>query len=268
LKRRTLTIALAGILALVGVVAVLAYARNANNRAVAGLQAETVLAAKKSIPADTPLASAQQQGLLTTEKVPVASLGTTQPVHSVTAAYAHLVTSANVAAGQLVLQNMLESASAFSADTGASGASTQLQPPSGKVAVTVLLCASEAVADYLVPDSQVIIYATIPTSASSGIAQQCGVSHAAEPQGDANTQEVMGNITVLSVTAAQSSSSSPSTGSSSSSAVADPVSSQLAAGVVAVTFAVDPGQQAENLIEAAQLYVLYLALEPAAAGAN
>ena len=50
MKRRTLTIALAGMLALLGAVAVLAYARQANNRAIAGMKAETVLWATHAIP--------------------------------------------------------------------------------------------------------------------------------------------------------------------------------------------------------------------------
>ena len=48
-----LTITLAAVLGLLGVVAVVAYAHQANQRAVAGLKAETVLVAKFAIPAGT-----------------------------------------------------------------------------------------------------------------------------------------------------------------------------------------------------------------------
>jgi pilus assembly protein CpaB len=261
LTRRTLIIALAGLLALLGVVGVFAYARNANNRAVAGLKAETVLAAKGPITAGTSLETAQQHDQLTSEKVPVDSLST-DPVRSVTGDDADLVVSANVASGQVLLQNMLTSSSTLAA--GQSNPS--LQVPAGMVAITVQLCASEAVANYLTAGSKVIVYATIPYSSSSGISQQCGVSHGGVPPAAAYTAQVMANTTVLSVTAAQPSSSSTSTGSGNSSAVTDPVTTQLSGGAVAVTLAVDPGTQAEALIQAAQLYLLYLALEPT--GAN
>ncbi len=61
MKRRTLTVALAGLLALLGVVAVLAYARQANTRALEGMKAETVLAAKSAIRAGTSLASREER---------------------------------------------------------------------------------------------------------------------------------------------------------------------------------------------------------------
>jgi pilus assembly protein CpaB len=252
LRRRTLTVALAGILALLGAVAVLAYVRQANIRAVDGLKAETVLAATSAIRAGTSLATAQSENLLKSEKVPVASLST-EPVHSVTAANAHLVISSNVAPGQLLLQNMLASSATVAA-------SPTIPIPQGKVAVTVQMCAAEAVANYLTAGSHVSVYASFPTTPKVNVTRTCDASHVGVPPGGASTTLVLPDVLVLSVTHALPSSLSTSSGSSS--AVADPVGSALSLNAVAVTFAVTP-DQAGKLIEVAQLELPYLALLPA-----
>ena len=59
MKRRTLTIGLAVLLAVLGTAAVLAYVRQANNRALEGVQAVTVLVAGKVIPSGTSASAAQ-----------------------------------------------------------------------------------------------------------------------------------------------------------------------------------------------------------------
>jgi len=61
-KRRVLAVALAVLLALIGIVAVLAYVHKANERAIAGLKAVTVLAASQRIPAGTSASAAQSAG--------------------------------------------------------------------------------------------------------------------------------------------------------------------------------------------------------------
>ncbi len=258
MRTRLLTITLAAVLALLGVVAILAYVRQANERAVNGLKAETVMVAAGTITSGTSLSEAQQEHLLGTEKVPDSSL-TTAAVQSVTAANENQVVSGTVAKGQVLLQNMLESASAVSIASGGGGLTIPIPP--GMLAVTVQMCASEADANLLTAGSEVAVFATIaaPSAAATTLQQQCGVSHAALPLGSATTDQLFQNIKVLAVTQAQPSSSSSSTGSSS--AVADPVSTQLSAGAVAVTLAVTPTQAGE-LIEVAQLAMPYLALEP------
>jgi pilus assembly protein CpaB len=258
-RTRLVSITLAAVLALAGAAAILAYVRGANERAINGLKAETVVVAVGAIPAGTSLSQAQQQGLLGTERVPHSSL-TTAAVQSVSPSNGHLVVSGVVPKGQVLLPNMLASSSALAA-----GQSSPIQIPPGTVAVTVQLCASEAVANYLTVGSVVDVFATAPTSPNVTLQRQCGVSHAAVAPGGALTEPELNNIKVLAVTQAQASSTSPSTGSSTSSAVADPVSTQLSTGVVAVTLAVTP-QQAITLIQVTQVYLPYLALEPT--GAN
>jgi Flp pilus assembly protein CpaB len=253
-RTRLLTITVAAVLALVGVVAILAYVRQANERAVNGLKAETVVVANGPIAAGTSLRQAQQGGLLGYEKVPDSSL-TTAAVQYVTAADRQMVVSGTVAKGQVLLQNMLESSSAGQAPQ------ESIPIPAGYVAVTVQLCASEADANYLTAGSRVDVFAIIPVpgAPAGAVQQQCGVSHAGEPLVAANTYEEMGNIEVLSVIEAQPSSSSAPTGSSSAVA-ADPVSPQLSTGAVAVTLAVTLSQ-AQILIQVTQLDLPYLALQ-------
>jgi pilus assembly protein CpaB len=168
-RTRLLTITLAVVLALLGAVAVLAYVRQANQRAIDGLKAETVLMASKPIPAGTSLFKAQKEGLLGTEKVPVSSLSTATPaVQSVNAANEYKVVSAAVAQGQVLLVNMLTARASVTAGSFA--------VPQGMVAVTVNLCVSEAVADYLTPGSNVAVFDTV-TGRDSQVQRTCDAQH-------------------------------------------------------------------------------------------
>jgi pilus assembly protein CpaB len=263
LKRRTLTIVLAGMLALLGAVAVLAYARQANIRAVAGMKAETVLWATHAIPQGTSLEKAQKEHWLGSEKVPVGSLSSTEPaVRSVTAANTSMVVSANVPAGQVLLQNMLVSRASVAASPGVT-----ISIPRGDVALTLELCAQEAVANYLTAGSYVDVYETVPTNRAATVQRTCETGHQALLLGDTSTQAVLENVEVLAVTHALPP-SAQSTSSGSSSVAADPVGTALSSEAVAVTFAVKPGQEADTLIQDAQVELPYLGLLPAASGGN
>jgi pilus assembly protein CpaB len=260
LKRRTLTIALAGLLALLGVVAVLAYARQANNRAIAGMKAETVLWATHAIPRGTSLEKARQDQWLGSEQVPVNSLSNTEPaVGSVTAANASMVVSADVPTGQVLLQNML-----VSKVSAAASPVVTISIPPGDVAVTVQMCAAEAVANYLTAGSHVDVYETFPTDSRASVQRTCDTAHNGTLLNWANTTEVLQNVEVLSVTDALP---PPSTSSGISRVVADAVSRALAQDAVAVTFAVKPGE-ADTLIKDAEVELPYLGLLPAPSGGN
>jgi pilus assembly protein CpaB len=246
LKRRLLTIVLAAVLAVFGMAAVLAYVHKANLRAVKGLKAETVMVAKSAIPAGTSLRAAQQSNLLTTEKVPVASLSA-KPVQSVTAANAHLVMSSDVATGELLLQNMLVSAASVTA-------SGSFVIPKGMVAVTVQMCVAEAVAGYLTAGSEVVVYETVPLNPKVTLARTCNPDHVALPLPATQTQVVLQKVLVLSVTQA------PAASAGSSSVLADPSNGSLTPGTESVTFAVNPKTEAQLLIQAAQVELPYLGL--------
>lgn len=253
MKRRLLTIVLAAALAVFGVVAVLAYVRHANARAVNGLKAEKVMVAKAAIPAGTSLRNAQLRNLLSTEQVPVSSLSNATPVSAVTAANANLVMSANVASGELLLQNMLAPASSIVS-------SNSFVIPKGMIAVTVAMCIPEAVAGYVTAGSEVEVFATVPMSPKVLLQRACTQNHNALPPAAVSTVVVLAKVQVLTVAQA---SAAQSTSAGHPSVLADPASassaSSASSGAVLVTCAVT-AQQAALLIQAVQVDLPYLAL--------
>jgi pilus assembly protein CpaB len=264
-KTRILTIALAAILGLLGVVAVLAYVHQANERAVNGLKAKTVLWAKGAIPADTSLYKAQQEDLLGTEKVPASSLSNSPlsaPVQSVTAVNRHQVVSANVPQGMVLLQNMLASASTVKSESGSS-----VVPPRGKISVSVHMCVSEAVANYITVGSWVAIFDTLVVH-SSGIVRTCETQHNILSSVDmrqqmlASTQLVVPRAQVLAVGVNPAAPSTPG-GSSSATVTNDPSSSSPASSStdeeVLITLAVDQAD-AERVMLIDEVGLPYMAL--------
>jgi pilus assembly protein CpaB len=249
-RSRLLMIILAAVLALAGAVAILAYARQANERAIAGLTTVKVIAAKGTVSARTSLAEAEQRGLLTTETLPEKSVPP-EAIRS-TAGLAGFVFSATVQPAQLVLRPMLVPA--------AQSTSTDVLPiPKGMQAITVEMCVAESLTGYITAGSDVSVYATSPTSIKVSLQRTCQTNHNAVPPTYSSTVLVLPKVLVLSVQQA------PASASSVSSVVADPVNSastQLTTGAVAVTFAVHPGTEADQLIEATEVELPYLALIP------
>jgi pilus assembly protein CpaB len=251
-----LTITLAAVLGLVGVVAVFAYVRQADERAVNGVKAETVMVAAGAIPAGTSLTKAQQDHLLGTEKLPTSSLST-PAVQSVTASNEHLVMTANVAQGQVLLQNMLAPAASVTA-------SGSFIVPPGMVAVAVDLCITEAVGNYLAAGSEVAVFDTIAGKGSQ-VQRGCQAQHdilnsdvIARP-GGAATLLVLQKAEVLAV--GQNPAAANTSGGNNVTASADPSSSSLSsqAGEEFVTLAVDQAD-AERLILIDEVGMPYLAL--------
>lgn len=255
MKTRLLTITLAAVLAMLGIVAVLAYVHQANERAVHGLKAETVMVAAGAIPAGTSLSKAQQEHLLGSEKVPESSL-TTPVVQSVTAANEHLVMSGAVAKGQVLLQNMLASAASVTAGAG-------FAIPPGMVAVSVNLCVSEAVSEYATPGSNVAVFDTIAGKGSQA-QRGCQAQHEILNSGlitsatAATTLLVLQKAEVLAV--GQNPGSQGTSGGNSVTASTGPSSSASSSeGEVLVTLAVDQAD-AERLILIDEVGMPYLAL--------
>jgi len=254
-KSRLLTITLAAVLALVGIVAVLAYVHQANERAVNGLKAETVMVAAGPIGEGTSLSKAQQEHLLSTEKVPESSL-TTPAVQSVTAANGQLVMSGAVAKGQVLLQNMLTSATS-------PGTAGSFVVPAGMVAVTVNMCVAEAVADYVTPGSDVAVFDTIAGNGSQ-VQRSCDLQHQIVnssyfTNGGAATLLVLKQAEVLAV--GQNPRSQTTSGSSNGTVATDPSasSSSTSQGELLVTLAVDQAD-AERLILINEVGMPYMAL--------
>jgi pilus assembly protein CpaB len=194
MKRRGLTIALAVLLAVLGTGGVLAYVNHANARALAGQQAVTVLVARQVIPAGTSAADAQAQGLLSTERLPSASVPA-DALTGLTPAISSLVTDADVQPGQLLLRPML-----VTSVQNTSG----LAIPHGMLAVALQFCVPEAVAGHLQPGSQVAVSETTVSGSSnsnnSSLTAQaaCNGPHALSGQ-DASTKLVLPKVKVLAV---------------------------------------------------------------------
>jgi pilus assembly protein CpaB len=254
LKRRVLTVVLAALLAVVGAAAVLAYVRQANNRAVAGLKAESVLEALSPISAGTTLGQAKSQGLLTSVKIPQGSL-TGVPVLAVNARNRKLVFSTAVGQGGLILQSMINT----SASVGANGV---LIIPTGMVAVTVEMCPWEAVAEYVTAGSNVAVFDTYIVGKSpkgqgaQSVQRSCDVSHQASFVG-VNTRIVLTRAQVLAVGPSSASAQSSSTGFAAT-ASAGSAGSQSTDPVM-VTLAVSQAD-AERLIQIDEVGLPYMAL--------
>jgi pilus assembly protein CpaB len=254
-KSRLVAITLAVVLAVVGVVGVLAYVRHANARAVNGLRAETVLVAVGPIPAGTKLSTANDGGLLSTETVPDSSL-TNLPV-PVTARSDNQVVSGPVAKGQVLLENMLAKST-----TDTSGG---FVIPSGLIAIAIDVCVPEAVADYVTAGSDVAVFdTTISDKEASQVTPSCSSEHpilgtGELGAGDAATLLMLPKIQVLAV--GQNPVNQSTSAGSSTTVTTEPVSSSSSSssGDVLVTVAVTQAQ-AQELILMCQVGIPYLAL--------
>lgn len=239
MKSRLLAITLAVVLAVVGIVAVLAYVRQANDRAVNGLKAETVMVATEAIPAGTSLSKAQQSGMLGTEKVPESSL-TTPAVQSVTAANEHEVVSGTVPKGQVLLQNMVAPAGTL---TG--GNLPALPLPQGDIGVTMEMCLDTDVAGYVQPGSYIVVFNTGVTGGT--LTYTCTSHQSPTNGGKPVTYVVAAKVEVLSVTPAGSQSTSSASGQAAAD-LTNPGSSVSSAGEVLVTLAATSQAEAQSLI--------------------
>src|SRR4051794_5528781 len=139
MNRRILMIGLAVVLALCGTFAVYTYLNKADQRAVTGTEAATVVIADKAIPAGTSWETASQDGYLRSERMP-ADVVPADAVSSVAEQIAaHDVVSADISAGQIILLQMF----------GTKAPTTSgLQIPGDLMATSVKLTADADVAGY------------------------------------------------------------------------------------------------------------------------
>ena len=244
MKRRVLTVGLALLLATLGTVGVLAYVRQADNRAIAGQRAVEVLVAGKLIPSGTAAGAALRDGLLTIQRLPAASVPA-DALGSVAPGLGGLVLSADLQPGQLLLRPMLVTAAQETSG---------LPIPSGMVAVTVNLCLPEAVAGNIKAGSEVEVFDTYgPKATLLTAGANCSLPHDQQDYGDVRTRVVLPRVQVLSVGAAGASASATSSSSSSS------ASSSSSSSAVLVTVAVSQAG-AGRLILLTETGLPYLAL--------
>jgi pilus assembly protein CpaB len=253
-KTRLLTITLAAVLALVGVTAVLAYVRQANERALNGLKAEAVLAATGTIPAGTSLSQAWKGNLLHAEDVPVSSVTGAGPVvPRVTTANGSMVIASTMTKGQLLLQNILAPAG-----TSTPNGNT-LAIPQNMFAMSIDMCVPETVASYVTPGADVAVFEILYSDAdiSTGVTPSCSSDHSVSGRNvlanGITAQLVLSKVKVLAV------GQSPGPQSSSGTSGSAPAASSSSSGDVLVTFAVNQ-QDAEQLMVIQQAGIPYLAL--------
>lgn len=147
MNRRLTTIVLAVVLALLGTFGVLMYVRGADNRALAGKQAVSVLIAAKAIPAGTSASKLTSDGYLKIERLPAGSVPS-DAIGSAKDLAEDAVIRDNVVAGTLIRRALL----------GAKGGPGAFTIPNGKIAVTVALGDPQRVAGHVQPGSKVVVF--------------------------------------------------------------------------------------------------------------
>jgi pilus assembly protein CpaB len=146
--RRVLAIFAAAVIALVGVVAVLLYARGADARAVTANEPTTVYVSTKAIPASTQLKDAVRSGALVKTVAPAKGV----PLGALTGVNADngsLVAVTDIGPGEYVL------ASRFGSTPQGSKA---IEVPTGKVAVSVQLTDPARVGSFVTPGTHIGIF--------------------------------------------------------------------------------------------------------------
>lgn len=151
MTRRLLAIAVAIVLAAVGTAGVLWYAFTADSRAQDAISNPvTVAVAAQAIPAGTSGANIKTRKLVRYEKMPKSAVPS-DVLSAISAEQEKLVTTSNIAAGQLIMAANFGSATQIS---------TGLALAAGDMAVTVKTGAPEQVAGYVQRGSRVSIFLT------------------------------------------------------------------------------------------------------------
>ena len=157
--RRRLVAALAALmLAAVACVAVVAYVRVADRRAIAGQEAVWTLVATKRIPVGTTGAQIRDGGYTRRTAMPAAAVPQ-DAVAAIDDQLAALAVTADLQSSQLLLRGM------FGDSTRVSGG---LAMPEGKMAVSVELTAAARVAGFVRPGSKVAVFDTFTVRDGKG----------------------------------------------------------------------------------------------------
>jgi pilus assembly protein CpaB len=240
-----LTVVLAALLGVVGIVAVLAYVNKANTNIVNNNKPVTVLVANGSIPQGTSVGQAFSAHELVGRTFPAATIPE-GAIRSVSHDVAKLVTTSALQDGQVLLTAML-------ARRGQVNGSIAL--PTGYMAVSVEVCLEAAIAGYVQPGAKVALFDTYATSGQ--LQSSCDSSHQGQDVKSVYTRLVLKSAQVLSVTPA----APPTTDAVVSQGVApvSPGTSAASQGAVFVTLAVNQ-HEAEQLILTAQAGLPYFAL--------
>ncbi|MDG4823924.1 RcpC/CpaB family pilus assembly protein [Asanoa sp. WMMD1127] len=232
MNRRIIAVLAAVVLAAVGAGAVLLYVRSADNRAVAGKQARTVLVAEKLIPAGTNGRALRDGGYLRQTRMPAETVPD-DTLATVEGDLDALVTTAAVQRGQLLMRTM------FGTAVNRSG----LAIPDGKLAISAKVKSAVFGPGAVRAGTRVAIFYTYTPVAVGKLDEVSGSG--LERGRDVNnvTRLLMTDIEVISVGAAAGEGDGE---------VARPATATTGGGDVAITFALDQ-RQAEILAHATAL---------------
>jgi pilus assembly protein CpaB len=230
---------LAIVMAMIGVGVVLIYVKGADQRAIAGQKAVSVLVATQQVPAGTTAGTALSEGLIASQRLPAQSVPS-DAVLSITPDVRGLVFSSNLPSGELVLRPILVTAVA---------GSTGLPVPTGKVAVTILMCVQKAVADYISAGAQIAIFNTYYKAPPGTVTSSCAGTNFSKGAAFIHTRLVLNDVPVLAVGTPVPAGQATATGAVSS----------VAQTTVLVTVALNQ-LDAERLIELAESGLTYMAL--------
>ncbi len=240
--RRLVAIFAAALVALLGVTAVLLYARGADDRAVASQKPVNVYVVQSVVPAGTTLKDAVQNGLII--KTSVAAKG--QPIGALTGvdgSNGGLYAVSDIQPGEYVL----------SARFGVKPVGTKaIEVPAGMVAVSVALGDPARVGTFLTPGSKVVLYDTYTPVAASASSSSSSTAGDAGKVGE-RTQVLLDDVLIIAMgEASLTPTEAPATGEDGAAATA-PVRGAL------MTVAVTPAD-ATRLVHGIQTGNLYAAL--------
>ncbi|SDY90845.1 pilus assembly protein CpaB [Micromonospora pattaloongensis] len=245
MRRRILAGLVALGLAAVGCLAVLAYVRGADARALAGREAAWVLVTTRRVPAGTTAVALREQGYvervaMPASTVPGDALGELDP------RFDALAITGDVQAGQLLLRAM------FGEPTRLSGG---LALPEGKLAVSVEMTAAARVAGYVRPGSKVAVFDTFAVQEGKGRVPASGRSGRG---GNQATRVLLPRLEVIAVGERGTAGAATSAGTPATTAQGDQGAARGGATML-ITVAVTQ-DEAERLVHAAHTGTLYLAL--------
>jgi pilus assembly protein CpaB len=158
MRRRLLAVLTAVVLAAAGCIAVVAYVRAADRRALAGREAVWTLVARKRIPSGTTGAQIRDGGYVERVTMPAATVPA-DAAEVIDDQLATLAVTADLQPSQLLLRGM------FGESTRINGG---LALPDGKLAVSVEMTAAARVAGFVRPGSKVAIFDTFTVRDGNG----------------------------------------------------------------------------------------------------
>ncbi len=255
MTRRILTIILAIVLAIIGTGAVLLYVKGADKRALDGQHPVSALVAKQQVPAGTTAATALSEGLLSSQKLPAASVPT-DAVRSITADLRSLVFSSDLPSGQLLLRPML--VTALTAATG-------LAIPPGMVALSLQFCLARDVSGYVQAGSDIAVFDTFVTGEPGSASASCAGINVQKGVTAIHTRLVLPKVKVLAVGPASTVTPGSTGATSTAFSQSNSTTQSSSTTIMLVTVAVNQAD-AERLIHLEETQVPYLALVTSSSG--